>query len=710
MKRRRMLGLGLAATTAAALPRDAPAAKPAETHWMLQAGPSRYDITLDGATLACNCLGADETAGAARPPPDEPWRFALAAIGRQRRPVSWFARACEQSGSTSLTLALQATDAALRAEVSFEVDPASQMLCRRTVLRHDGEGAPVALRTTMAGLFAVHSPIEWIRTLTGGWAEETQIQRAKPGEVPLVLQSRSGKTGFGPQPWLALRAGGATCVCQLFCSGNWQMRLLPDAAGATILGGFNSWRFGHILDAGDSLVLPTMLFGRTDGDLNRVTQALHDWRRAHRPDPERPIPVQFNSWYPYFGEPTAATMLALVPQARRLGCEAFVVDAGWFRAGDDDLDVDWTERTGDWHTSRRRFPNGMAEISAACRTQGLRFGLWFEPEVIGRLSVIRRAHPEWLHNPDGRKPADDARAVLNLGVPAAWEFVRHRVSRLLAAANVGWMKWDFNTDIDNGGWAPGLPPTLTRQDPLVAHYTGLYALQDAIRRDFPDLVLEMCASGGGRMDGEIMSHAHVNWISDQPSPVRKLAIHFGSQLAHPAVVCNDWLVEWPPGVIPGYDDKTPDLAHLGDLPFRLRVAMLGSFGISARVGLWNAADFATAATHIALYRDALRGIIHHGDQYLMTRSPDRDGSGDWAAVWYVSKDASAGVLFAFRLAGPDRLRVFGLPGLAEGRRYRCASFGGGTTLLAAEAPLTHLPVILDRPYRSELVLVVTAEP
>ena len=103
------------------------------------------------------------------------------------------------------------------------------------------------------------------------------------------------------------------------------------------------------------------------------------------------------------------------------------------------------------------------------------------------------------------------------------------------------MKWDFNADLGAGGWAPGLPETLTEQDPLVAHYDGLYRLQDAIRRWFPDLILEMCASGGGRMDGELLSHAHVNWVSDQPGPLRKLAIHFGTQLAHPAVVCNDWL-------------------------------------------------------------------------------------------------------------------------------------------------------------------------
>ena len=705
MQRRQVLGLGLAA----ALPGAAVVAGPAGTHWALRAGPNRYDVTLDGATLACDSRSEGEAAGFAQPPPEEPTQFALAVVGPQRQPVLWHAIAAKQPGLASLALTLQATNAALRAEVTFEVDPAGLLLCRRTVLRHDGEGPPVELRATLAGLFTVHAPIEQIFTLDGDWAAETQIRRARPGVTPLVLQSRSGKTGFGLQPWLALRTGAATCVCQMFCSGNWLMRLLPDTAGATILGGFNTWRFRHVLAEGDSLALPTILFARAPGDLNRATQALHDWRRARRPNPEWPIPVQFNSWYPYYGEPNAETMLALVPQARRLGCEAFVIDAGWFRAEDDDSDADWTERTGDWRTSRRRFPNGLAEVATACRAQSLRFGLWFEPEVLGQLSAIRRRHPDWLHWPDGRKPADDERAVLNLGVSAAWASIRRRLSRLLANADVSWMKWDFNSDIHNGGWAPGLPAELTHQDPLVAHYEGLYGLLDAIRRDFPDLVLEMCSSGSGRMDGELMVHGHLNWMSDQPSPMRKLAIHFGSQLAHPAVVCNDWLVEWPPGVIEGYDDDTPGLAQLGDLPFRLRVAMLGSFGISARIDRWSAVDFATVAAHVALYRDRLRAIIQHGDQYLLTRSPDRDGDGDWAAIWYVAKDASAGVLFAFRLAGPDGLRVFDLPGLNSARTYRSTSFGGNPTLLPAGTPVLRFPVILDRHYRSELVLIEATE-
>jgi alpha-galactosidase len=236
-------------------------------------------------------------------------------------------------------------------------------------------------------------------------------------------------------------------------------------------------------------------------------------------------------------------------------------------------------------------------------------------------------------------------------------------------------------------------------------YEGLYRLQDTVRSWFPDLVLEMCASGGGRMDGELLSHAHVNWISDQPGPLRKLAIHVGSQLAHPAIVCNDWLIEWPPGSIAGYDSDEPSgLDERGDLPFRLRVAMLGSFGISARIDRWSEQDVTVAATHVALYRDVLRGIIHHGDQYLLTRAPPASGNGDWTAIWYVTKDGARGVLFVFRLPSREPSRILPLPGLHADRRYRLTSFSGATIESAGEALATSLAVTLLEPFRSDLYL------
>lgn len=707
MKRRDLLVAGTAlggSGALSALDRAALAQDAAGDGARALAGPDhRYEISLRGPSLAVDCFPRPGAAGRGHALDTGP-AAPLAMVGDEERPLSWVALSWSESDRYTRALTLKAVDHPLEADVSFMLDAATGFLVRRTVLRHSGGPETIDLRATLGLFVAVHEQVEQIFYLTGEWQEEAAIVRATPANGAVTLESRTGKTGFEFQPYVALRTHRSTYLCQILWSGNWTLKIEPRGEGAIVQGGFNNWRFRHHLHAGENLELPAVLFGRFEDNLDGATRRLHDYRRAHRPDPERPMPVQFNSWYPFAGEPSAETLMPLIPTVKQLGCEAFVVDAGWYRTETGESDADWDQRTGDWRVSRQRFPNGLRDLSSRCRAAGLRFGLWFEPEVISPSSAIRQAHPEWLHHIDGKAPAADERAVLNLGVPAAWHHVFNRITALLRIIGVDWMKWDFNSDLGSGGWAPDLPEILTGQDPLVAHYRGLYRLQDAIRAAFPDLILEMCAGGAGRMDGGILSHAHVNWMSDQSGALRKLAIHFGIQLAHPAVVCNDWLIDWP-GRSETPDQPASFVDPRGDLPFRLRVAMLGTFGISAPVHRWPDEDLAVAAAHVALYRTRLRAIIHHGDRYALTRSPPADGNGDWAAVWYAAKDGLSGVLFAFRLAAADATRLFSLRGLHRQQRYLVRFQGAQQMEATGEALEEGLAITLPERFRSALCLV-----
>ncbi len=356
--------------------------------------------------------------------------------------------------------------------------------------------------------------------------------------------------------------------------------------------------------------------------------------------------------------------------------------------------------------NHRLFPHGLEELSSFCRDQGVGFGIWFEPEAVSPSAAVRREHPEWLHVVGGRPTPAGQRAILNLGIPEARVFVRERILRVLHSTGATWMKWDFNTNLLQGGWAPGVPEELAHQDPLVAHYRGLSQLQDELRTALPELTLEMCAGGGGRFDPALLSHAHTNWMSDQTQSLINLAIHFGSQLAHPAIECNDWLIEWPP-----HDGLHANHAvdERGDVAFRTRVAMLGTFGISAPVERWSEEDFATVTNHVRWYKEIVRPLLQSGDQYLLTGARPLDGNGDWAAVWYAAKDAERGILFAFRLVSDEAERIFALPGLDPDAAYHVRSPEDWSAVRTGAELATGLAVMADIPFRSALIAVERIE-
>jgi alpha-galactosidase len=621
-------------------------------------------------------------------------------VDDRRTPVAW-ASMTGRATDRGVDISLHAATKPLRADLRFAIDAAGALVRDTTIVHTDAAAISVVLSGAPSFALSLLDDVKDATFLSGEWGEETQVNTVPLAHTPIYLESRSGRTGFEYNPWLALRSSRATVTAQLLWSGNWHLAARRGPGDTYLSGGLPEHGFRHELPGGQSLALPTAVIVRA-GNLDEATHRLHDYRRALGPDPERDVPVQFNSWYPHPGEPDLAAMLALVPLARHLDCEVFVLDAGWYTTEIEDPAENWWTRTGDWIVNRRLFPAGIEQLSGACQAEGLGFGIWFEPEAVSPSSIIRREHPEWLHHIEGRPPRQGKRAVLNLGIPAAREFVRDRMVDILRRTGAVWMKWDFNTDLRQGGWAPGV--TTSGADPLVAHYTGLYRLQDELRAAFPNLTLEMCSSGGGRFDGELLAHAHTNWMSDQKQPLRNLSIHFGSQLAHPPAACNDWLIEWPPNSIQDHMSRgaTPD--ERGDLAFRLRVAMLGTFGISAPVITWSDDDVELAARHVRWYREHVRRRVKSADQYLLTEQPPLDGRGDWAAIWYADKDRAGGVGFCFRLEG-SAVRSFGLAGLDPARRYRLRHLDGPVVEASGAELTSGVTVSLAAPFSSAAFVV-----
>jgi alpha-galactosidase len=652
--------------------------------WTIRFGGNRFDLGFANGALRNTYFGPD-VSGPVAAVPEHHQNFdqlretrpeGAVFIGPNRDRVFWDNATAE---ATADGLVLTLLSPLLTARLEFVFDDATGSVRRKTTLIAT-EG--VDIRGALSFSVLLGEPVSRMTYLTGEWGHETQVRSIEPDHTSLLLESMSGKTGFEFHPYVALETATGTVIAELLWSGNWHIHARTRAADAIIAGGLSGSGTDIRLKPGENLELPEAIVLRVAGDLTAATHKLHDLRRMLQVGDVDRIPVQFNSWYPYSGDPTSEKMIALADVAHGLGCEVFVLDAGWYTNDGEPQSDDLWHSTGDWAVHRGRFPAGLEELSAHCRKIGIGFGIWFEPEGIGAHARLRQTHPEWMHWVHGRAPDPAKRAILNLGIPAARTWVRDRMLSLLERTEAAWVKWDFNTDLVSGGWSPDTPVELKRLDPVVEHVRGVYKLQREIREAMPGLILEMCASGGGRFDGALLRHAHINWMSDQWQAVKNLAIHFGSQLAHPAKLCNDWLIDWPKPAPDARQSADPTLEWRwdarGDLRFRLRVAMLGTLGLSSKLDLWTSEEIETARAHVAWYKSRARDVVAAGDQYLLTPAPPLSGEGDWAAIWYAAKDRSRGVGYFFRLEGESAERTFALAGLDPKAAYEVAFLDGGS--------------------------------
>jgi alpha-galactosidase len=681
--------------------------------WSARLGDARYDIALRDGQLRNSYFG---TAAGADPRPVREHANnrdnirllrpeAAVFVGPRADLVLWD-RASPVDVANGLALILDAAWLPLRLHWSLTADPATGVLLRQTRLEHRG-GAPVDLRGALSVSAQVVGRLETVQTITGSWSSEGQVRTIRPDNTPILLESRSGKTGFEYQPWLAATVDDATVIVQLAASANWHLHVRHRDDGLFISGGLPEVGFQTELREGEVLDLPEVTLQWVQGDLNAATQRLHAYRRARQMAGRPTIPVQFNSWYPFPGVSHVDELKALLPKVRDLGCEVFVLDGSWFQNAASQPGDTPFELTGDWMVHRASFPNGLRELSDACRTHGLGFGIWFEPESVGYTGALHRTHPEWFHRVNGRARSGRQRGILNIGIDAAREHVRDVMLAILKDTGATWIKWDFNEDLLRGGWAPELLPDLQRIDPLIAHVRGLYRLQEELKAAIPGLIIEMCASGGGRFDAATLRRGHTQWMSDEWRPLRNLSIHFGLQLCHPPELCNDWLIEWPPGDVPYAKGAAPD--ERGDLPFRLHIAMLGSFGLSARIGAWSAGDLARAAQEIAWYKGFARPLVQDGRQVILTPQPTLDGLGGWAAMAHVAPAGDRAVAFVFRLEAAEDGFELHLPGLDPEATYRVRVGDGQAQAMTGRALAAGLRIGVDAPYRSRRVSVERAD-
>jgi len=564
----------------------------------------------------------------------------------------------------TLEIQLKDTQDDVLVDLNYRVYPRTDIIRKQAEIRNRTSQSLV-VESAQSGVWYVPAGDGYrLSYLTGRWAGETQLIREEIHPGKKVLESRRGNTSHQLNPWFAIdeqasadEQHGRVWFGALAWSGNWKLVIeQTPAQQVRVVGGYNDFDFSYPLKPGESLATPSFYAGFTDQGFGEASRLMHCFQREEvlpdRASPH-PRPVLYNSWEATLFNVNEAGQKQLAEKAAKIGVELFVMDDGWFGQRNDDH-----AGLGDWTVNPQKFPNGLKPLISYVNGLGMDFGLWVEPEMVNPNSDLYRQHPDWAMNFPGR-PRSEARnqLILNLARDDVKEHIFTVLDRLLAENHIKFIKWDMNRHFSEPGWPE--VPVPEQKKIWVKYVTNLYEIIDRLRAKHPQLEIEACSGGGGRVDLGILSRVEQVWTSDNTEAFDRLRIQEGFTFAYAPKVMMDWVTD-----VPNLNRRSTPLKY------RFLVAMQGSLGIGSNLNHWSPADFELAGKMIGYYK-SIRRTVQEGKLYRLY-SP-REGS--LTANQYVSADGKQVVLFAF-LHSQQYLRpapTIYLRGLEERAAYRVKS-------------------------------------
>ncbi|MBM7066288.1 alpha-galactosidase [Actibacterium sp. 188UL27-1] len=430
-----------------------------------------------------------------------------------------FCFASEVQDDHGLTLTFEDTTNLLTYRARFISSPDTRIIMAEAEIE---ASRPVHLHWLSAPVLPAPQYSDDMIDVSGRWCGEFQLNRTPWSAGMRYRENRTGRTGHEHFPGLLIPARGATnAVGEVWgfhygWSGGHRMiaEELPD--------GRRQIQFGHAARMEQDPAIhfktaPLYITYSSDG-LNGCAVAFQRHVRDQIVDwttPDRRRPVHYNCWEAVYFDHNLDVLKDIADRAANLGAERFVLDDGWFGQRDDD-----TTSLSDWEVDPRKYPDGLGPLIAHVHGLGMTFGIWFEPEMINPESNIHRAHPDWALGSEDQTLGRHQKA-LNVALPEVRDFIYDRMAAILSAHEIDYIKWDHNRVLPM---------------PDAAQTRGSYALLDRLRRDFPKVEIESCASGGGRIDFGILSRTQRVWLSDSNDALERLKMQHNAALFLPLAV------------------------------------------------------------------------------------------------------------------------------------------------------------------------------
>ena len=463
--------------------------------------------------------------------------------------------------------------------------------------------------------------------LSGAWARERDFVRTPLRRGSQSIESRRGASSHAQNPFIALARPdtnehtGDIFGFSLVYSGNFLANIEVDMyENSRVQIGINPFDFKWLLESGEEFQAPEVVMAYSHEGITGMSHIYHNLYgkrlcRGKYRDKTRPILI--NNWEATYFDFDDKKIEAIAKEASSLGIELFVLDDGWFGERNNDK-----SSLGDWFVNEEKLNGGLNNLANKINNMGMKFGLWFEPEMVSPISKLYEKHPNWCIHIDGRtKSTARNQLILDLGRNDVKEDIIETVSNVLKSANIEYVKWDMNRNMSEVA-SSVLDPARQRETSH-RYILGLYEILEEITNRFPNILFESCSGGGGRFDAGMLYYMPQVWTSDDTDAIERLKIQHGTSIVYPNVTMGCHV-----SAVPNHQ------AHrITPLKTRGAVAMSGNFGYELDITKLSNEEKEIMKEQINFYKE-VRDTIQFGKLYRLS-NPFEDNDVAWM---YVSDD------------------------------------------------------------------------
>lgn len=568
--------------------------------------------------------------------------------------------ATEESGCSTLEITMYDKYDDIEVVLIYTAFNKLDVITRSAVITNKGE-KPFKITRALSTCVDFDTDKMDMITLNGSWARERAVERCRLHHAKQLVDSCKGESSHQNNPFVALcdnnadEDKGEVFGFNFVYSGNFYAQAeVTQHKKTRFLMGINPLDFEWLLEKGESFTCPEVVMVHSDEGIGKMSRTFHDLYRnnlirGEYKDKRRPILI--NNWEATYFNFDTDKLIDIAKEASKLGIEMLVMDDGWFGHRDSD-----NSSLGDWFVYEKKLKGGLKYLVDEVNKLGMKFGIWFEPEMISPDSELYKAHPDWAIQIKGR-PLTLCREqyVLDYSRKEVRDYVYGMMRKILDSANIEYIKWDMNRQLTEVGSAT-LPAD--RQRELWHRYVlGVYDLMDRLTTDYPHILLENCSGGGARFDPGMLYYSPQIWCSDDTDAIERLKIQHGTSMCYPCSAMGAHVSDCPNHTVGR------------NTPFKTRghVAMVGTFGYELDVTRIPQEDRDAIPAQIEEF-NKFNKLVRTGDHY---RIGNMFEDNTWDAWEFVAKDKSEALFeFVQVLARPnERSRRIKLKGLEPEAYY-----------------------------------------